>query len=137
VTVHFDSVDTQECARSLERARSFLFPVAEEERVVRVMGELFERMHWPSGATGLAVTLAQIQDVVAEQLALFPLEDERRAKIQEVERYLSTRFGYSPFGISPKASSSLGSSRLRRPALTQPNAPLPEWRVSWQSGEEG
>jgi hypothetical protein len=101
------------------------------------MGELFDRMPWSSGATGLAVTLAQIQDVVVEQLALFPLEDQRKSKLQEVERYLSTRFGNSPFGVSPNSSSSRGNNRLRRPVLTQPDAPLPEWRVSWQSGQEG
>jgi hypothetical protein len=149
LAVYFDGGNAQEptcprgqaCSleptRSLERARSFLFPVAEEERVVRTLGELLDRMRWPSGATGLTVTLAQIQDVVVEQLALFPLEDERKTKIQEVERYLATRFGGSPFGISPKTGSPLVSSRLRRPVLTQPNAPLPEWRVIWQSGEGG
>lgn len=137
LTVHFEQACSLERARSRERGRSFLFPVAEEGRVVRALGDLIDRMEWPSGATGLAVTLAQIQDVVVEQLALFPLEDERKTKIQEVERYLTTRFGSSSFGISPKASPPLGSSRLRRPVLTQPNAPLPEWRVSWQSGEGG
>jgi protein ImuB len=151
LTVYFDGGNAQ------ERARTFLFPVAEEERVVRALGELLDKMQWSSGATGLAVTLAQIQEVVVEQLALFPLEDERKTKIQEVERYLATRFGYSPFGSPPlgslppgspppgspppgrhpKGRQSLASSRLRRPVLTQPNAPLPEWRVSWQSGEGG
>ena len=159
LTVHFEGGNAQEpsCfkerprsldrAPSLERARSFLFPVAEEERVVRVIGELLDKMHWPSGATGLAVTLAQIQDVVVEQLALFPLEDERKTRLQEVERYLATRFGHPPFGGSPFGISSKANSppadpppagnRLRRPVLTQPNAPLPEWRVSWQGMEGG
>jgi len=35
-----------------------------------------------------------------------------------VERYLASRFG---------------ASRLRRAVLTQPGAPLPEWRFTWQS----
>jgi hypothetical protein len=114
---------------------------------VQVIGELLDKMHWPSGATGLAVTLAQIQDVVVEQLALFPLEDERKTRLQEVERYLATRFGHPPFGGSPFGISSKANSppadpppagnRLRRPVLTQPNAPLPEWRVSWQGMEGG
>jgi hypothetical protein len=38
-----------------------------------------------------------------------------------VQRYLTTRFG---------------SSRLRRAVLTQPGAPLPEWRVGWWAGDE-
>ena len=76
-------------------------------------------MHWPAGVTGLSVSLGQIQDVVMEQLTLFPLEDERERKLQEVERYLAARFG---------------ASRLRRAMLTQPGAPLPEWRAAgWRS----
>jgi hypothetical protein len=113
-----------------ERERAFLLPVAEEERTVRALGQLLENMSWPSGAVSLAVTLAQIQDAaapaVAEQLTLFPLEDPRQEKLREVERYLATRFGVAPFG----------GNRLRRAVLAQPGAPLPEWRVSWRSGDE-
>ena len=117
--------------RSQERARSFLFPVSEEDRVVRALEQLLDGMKWQAAATGLAVSLAQIQDAVAEQLTLFPLEgdalaSERRQKLQEVERYLATRFGASAFK----------SGQLRRPVLDQPGAPLPEWRVTWQAGDE-
>jgi hypothetical protein len=88
-------------------------------------------MEWPAAATGLAVSLAQIQDAVAEQLTLFPLDGdalagERQQKLQEVERYLATRFGAPAFK----------SGRLRRPVLDQPGAPLPEWRVAWRAGDE-
>jgi len=113
-----------------ERERAFLLPVVEEERIVRTLGQLLDNMSWPSGAASLAITLAQIQDAaapaVAEQLALFPLEDPRKEKLREVERYLATRFGVTPFG----------GNRLRRAVLAQPGAPLPEWRVSWRSGDE-
>jgi nucleotidyltransferase/DNA polymerase involved in DNA repair len=130
LTVCFDTCSLEQ-ARSLERARSFLFPVSEEERVVRALEQLLDGMKWQAAATGLAVSLAQIQDAVAEQLTLFPLEgddlaSERRQKLQEVERYLAARFGAPVFK----------SGRLRRPVLDQPGAPLPEWRFTWQAGDE-
>jgi nucleotidyltransferase/DNA polymerase involved in DNA repair len=119
------------CARALEEARSFLFPVSEEDRVLRALEQLLDGMKWQAAATGLAVSLAQIQDAVAEQLTLFPLAgdalaSERQQKLQEVERYLAARFG----------APALKSGRLRRPVLDQPDAPLPEWRVTWQAGDE-
>jgi hypothetical protein len=82
-------------------------------------------MSWQAAATALEVSLAQIQDAVAEQLTLFPLTDERSAKLQEVERYLATRFGPS-----------FKAGRLRQAMLAQPGAPLPEWRVSWRSRDK-
>lgn len=133
LTVHLDDGSTQ------ERERAFLFPLAEEERIMRTLGQLLDGIDWraapsvrPStGVTALAVSLAQIQDAVPEQLTLFPLDDQSlevssSKKLQEVERYLTTRFGTSVFG----------GRRLRRAALTQPGAPLPEWRIGWQTGEE-
>ncbi len=71
----------------------------------------------PTGITALSVALEQIQDAAPKQLTLFPLQDEREGKLQEVQHYLATRFG---------------ANRLRRAVLVQPGAPLPEWRVSWQ-----
>jgi hypothetical protein len=64
------------------------------------------------------VALEQIQDAVVEQLSFFPVQDEREQKLRTVQRYLAMRFG---------------ANRLRRAALTQPGAPLPEWRVGWLS----
>jgi len=95
--------------------RTFLLPVAEEGRVKRTLEQLLVGLRWQAAATGLAVTLAQIQDALAEQLTLFPLEAEN-TKLREVPRYLATRFG---------------ASHLRRAVLAQPGAPLPEWRVGW------
>ena len=124
-----------------ERERTFLFPIAEEERVVQALDQLLDGLEWRAAATAVAVSLAQIQDAVVEQLSLFPLkgealQDERKAKLQEVERYLVARFGISPFEASSWGASPLGSHRLRRPVLAQPGAPLPEWRVGWRSGDE-
>ena len=119
LTVHFEDGSTQ------ERARAFLFPVADEERVVRAMDQLLAGMSWQAAATALAVSLAEIQDAVAEQLTLLPLENEPATKLREVERYLATRFG-----------TSFSAGRLRQAAMTQPGAPLPEWRVSWRQGGE-
>ncbi len=119
LTVRFEDGSAQ------ERARAFLFPVADEEQVVRTMDQLLAGMNWQAAATALAVSLAQIQDTVAEQLKLFPLEDEHAVKLQAVERYLATRFGPS-----------FKAGRLRQAVMAQPDAPLPEWRVSWQQGEK-
>jgi protein ImuB len=110
LAVQFDGGGVQ------ERERAFLSPVAEEGLVVRALGQLLDGVHWQAAATGLSVILAQIQDAVAEQLALFPLEDERQEKLRQVQRYLAARFG---------------ANRLRRTVLAQPGAPLPEWRASW------
>ncbi len=67
------------------------------------------------------MALGQIQDAVAEQLTLFPLEDDREGKLREVQRYLAARFG---------------ANRLRRAVMAQPGAPLPEWRAAWLGGDE-
>jgi nucleotidyltransferase/DNA polymerase involved in DNA repair len=115
LTVRFDDGSAQ------EQERAFLLPVADEERVVRALGQLLAGMGWPAPAISLAVTLAQVQDAVAGQLALFPLTDEQQGKLREVQRYLAARFG---------------ASCLRRAVLVQPGAPLPEWRASWLGGEE-
>jgi protein ImuB len=108
--IDFDDKDVQ------ERARTFLFPTANEAMVVRALSQLLDKMHWRAGAVSLAVVLERIQDVVGEQLTLFPLENERERKLLEVQRYLAARFG---------------DNRLRRVVLSHPSAPLPEWRVDW------
>jgi len=115
LVVRFDDGSVQ------ERTRTFLSPTANKTQVMRVLGQLSDGMRWPGCITSLEVTLEQIQDAVAEQLPLFPLEDQRTQKLREVQRYLVARFG---------------ADRLRRVVLARPGAPLPEWRVSWLS-EEG
>jgi nucleotidyltransferase/DNA polymerase involved in DNA repair len=110
LTVHFADGSTQ------EGERTFLFPTADETRVMLALEQLLTQMHWQAGATSLKVTLERIQDVVADQLPLIPGETEREQKLREVQRYLAARFG---------------ANRLRRAVLSQPGAPLPEWRVGW------
>jgi protein ImuB len=116
-----------------EGERTFLLPVADEERVMLALGRLLDKLAQSPGVdramgiVALSADLRQIQDAVPEQLALFPLEGEgHQDKMREVERYLVTRFGGLPDG----------GCRLRRPVLSHPGAPLPEWRVSWQGGDE-
>jgi nucleotidyltransferase/DNA polymerase involved in DNA repair len=115
LVVRFDDGSVQ------ERTRTFLSPTANNAQVMQVLGQLSDGMCWSGCITSLEVTLEHIQDAVAEQLPLFPLEDQRAQKLQEVQRYLVARFG---------------ADRLFRVVLAQPGAPLPEWRVSWLS-EEG
>ncbi len=116
-----------------EGERTFLLPVADEGRVMlaleRLLGRLTQSpgMDQARGIVALSVDIGQIQDAMPEQLALFPLGDEgKQDKLREVERYLVTRFGGLPDG----------GCRLRRPVLSHPGAPLPEWRVSWQGGDQ-
>jgi nucleotidyltransferase/DNA polymerase involved in DNA repair len=106
---------------SQEGERTLVFPTAEDRRVMLILEQLLISMNWQRDATALGVTLARIQDVMVEQLSLIPGETERERKLREVQRYLAARFG---------------ANRLRRAVLSQPGAPLPEWRVSWLSGEE-
>jgi nucleotidyltransferase/DNA polymerase involved in DNA repair len=111
LSVRLDNGDVQ------EQSRSFLLPVTEEDRVVGALEQLLDGMRWTSGAVYLAVALTEIQDVVMEQLSLFAVENEGQARLQEVQRYLVGRFG---------------AHSLRRAVLSQPGAPLPEWRIGWQ-----
>ncbi len=111
LTVRFDDGSVR------ERSRAFLLPTANEDRVVQAIEQLLASMDGLAPVAALAVTLEQIQEAVAEQRALFPLSDEQRERLREVERYLVAR---------------LGANRLRRAMLTQPGAPLPEWRIGWQ-----
>jgi protein ImuB len=115
LTVQFDDGSAQ------ERARTLLFPLAEEGQAIRILGQLLDSLHWQAAASTLSIALEDIQDATGKQLTLFPLEDESKEKLREVQRYLATRFGIS---------------RLRRAVLVQPGAPLPEWRVGWQAGGE-
>jgi hypothetical protein len=114
LTAHFDQgVQGKE--------HTLIFPTAEDRRVMLILEQLLTRMSWRRGATALEATLTRIQDAAVEQLSLVPGETERERKLREVQRYLAARFG---------------ANRLRRAVLSQPGAPLPEWRVGWLSGEE-
>jgi hypothetical protein len=133
LTVDFDDGGAQ------EQARTLLFPTTEEARVMRILEQLLEGMRWRAPAVALTVALEQIQEVVMEQLSLFPslrqarrgysgqgdgreeLKGERERKLQEVQRYLEARFG---------------TNRLLRVVLAQPGAPLPEWRAGWIGGQD-
>jgi nucleotidyltransferase/DNA polymerase involved in DNA repair len=141
LTVQFDNGTAQEATRI------FVFPLAQEGRILRILGKLLDGLSWRGSATGLGVELDQVQDLVPEQLTLFPLENKSREKLGEIQRYLAARFDHVP-PPSPQASAVCGQSglhyprgngfegsRLRRAVMTQPGAPLPEWRISWQTGD--
>lgn len=115
LTVHFANHSSQ------EQERVFLFPTAEEARVMLALEQLLGRMRWSAGATSFTVALERIQDAVVEQLPLIASEAERERKLREVQSYLAARFG---------------ANRLRRAILSQPAAPLPEWRIHWITAEE-
>ena len=104
-----------------ERERTLLFPTADEERTLLVLGQLLDALQWRMGATSLQVALERIQDSVAEQLTLFPAQTEKERKLRQVQSYLTARFG---------------AHRLQRAILAHPAAPLPEWRANWSEVED-
>lgn len=150
LTAQFDDGNTQ------EKTRTFLHPISESGRILRALNKLLEglclsRQHRDHDGTtdgidgamiaisSLAVVLEQIQDTVTEQLTLFPLEgvghqSAGTKKLQEVQRYLASRFTSSTFQDSPSGH---GGTWLQRAVISQPGAPLPEWRVDWlaESGQ--
>jgi nucleotidyltransferase/DNA polymerase involved in DNA repair len=103
-----------------ERARDFLFPVADHGLIERALHDLVENIQGRVGIAEVAVTLEQIQDAVLEQLSLFPDPDEHTRKLRQIQAYLSMRFG---------------ASRLWEAALVHPDAPLAEWRIGSQRDE--
>ena len=115
LTVHLADHSTQ------EREHMFLFPTTDEARAMSALEQLLCQMHWQAGATALEVALERIQDVVVDQLPLIPADPEQKRKLYEVQHYLAARFG---------------ANRLRRAILSQPGAPLPEWRINWIAAEE-
>ena len=100
-----------------ERVRTFCIPTAEGTIIMQSLSDLLDKMHWTAGAIALSLSLGQIQDIVVEQLHLFPVQDTRERKLCAVQNYLAARFG---------------AGRLWRTALVCPGAPLAEWRVGWQ-----
>lgn len=110
--------------RAGERTRALLYPTADAGQVTRALAHMLDQVCTPhqgvppqGGIEALAVTLADIREVVLEQLRMFPDEDDRMERLAAVQRYLAARFG---------------RSGLRRAALVRPAAPLPEWRVAWR-----
>ncbi len=114
LTVHFADYTAQ------ERVRILPLPTAEESYIVRMLECLLEQMHWQAGATALEVGLERLQDAATDQLTFFPTKTTRERKLYEVQEYLKARFG---------------ANRLRQAVLSQPAAPLPEWRVAWLEEE--
>jgi nucleotidyltransferase/DNA polymerase involved in DNA repair len=104
-----------------EKRRVFLPPTAEDTLIERALSDLIGAMHWPAGAIALSISLEQIQEAAMEQLRLFPDRGAPDCQLRPVLRYLAARFG---------------ASRLWRTAIIRPDAPLAEWRVSWQREEE-
>ncbi len=107
---------------SAEERRRVLLPATTEGTLIeRALNDLMSAMHWPAGAVALSLSLEQIQEAAMEQLRLFPDEDAPDCQLRPVLRYLAARFG---------------ASRLWRTAIVHPDAPLAEWRASWQREEE-
>lgn len=115
LNVHFADGSIQ------EREHVFLFPTTEQNQIMLTLEQLLCHMHWQASASAPQVSLERIQDAVVDQLPLTTIETERERKLREVQRYLAVRFG---------------ANRLRRAFLSQPSAPLPEWRINWIAAEE-
>jgi nucleotidyltransferase/DNA polymerase involved in DNA repair len=112
--IHFDD------GHASASTRVFATPIAELRQLTDAAALLLDRVRWTASAVALHVALEEIQDAVVEQLMLFEVNRRQDAGLRQVQQYLVSRFGESP---------------LKRAAVTHPGAPLPEWRVSWQSEE--
>ena len=112
LTMRFDNGHTS------VRTRTFVVPTSSASRLSGALEQLAFRGAWPAPLTALEVALEELQDAAGqmEQLSFLPGEDRRAEKLRQVQRYLTTRFG---------------ANCLRRAILSQPNAPLAEWRVGW------
>ena len=107
-------------AHDEEQKHVFLFPTAREERIMAIVENLLQRVQWRTGITGIKITFDKIRDMTANQLRLFPVEDDREIRLRQVQQQLAARFG---------------SQCLRKAIMVQPLAPLPEWRIAWETGE--
>ncbi|MBN1642691.1 MAG: hypothetical protein JXA09_15760 [Anaerolineae bacterium] len=110
-------VARMEDGSAVERARTFLFPVSDRQRIGRAVDDLLDGVQGKGSVAAISIALEQIQEAVMEQLTLFSDQHGDDHQLRQVQRYLVTRFG---------------ASRLRRASLIRPQAPLPEWRILWQ-----
>jgi nucleotidyltransferase/DNA polymerase involved in DNA repair len=112
LTMRFDN------GQAVIRTRAFAVPTSNTSRLSGALEQLAIQDAWPAPAIELEVALEGLQDAAGqmEQLSFLPSKDGRADKLRQVQRYLAARFG---------------ANCLRRAILSQPNAPLAEWRVGW------
>jgi nucleotidyltransferase/DNA polymerase involved in DNA repair len=115
---------------TVERARAFVTPMADEMRLLDAVEGLVLQTRQvclePDGfgpISALEIALEELQDAVGqmEQLSFLPGENSAAEEsLRQVQRYLATRFG---------------ASCLRRAIVQHPQAPLAEWRVGWTTDD--
>ena len=110
--------------RELAVEQRFPEPTADVEAVERLLFARLERTPPPAAVARLELELAGAEPATGQQLPLFEPQAARNARLGWQLMRLALTFG---------------EDRLRRAEITDPEAPLPERRWTWQSvtGEGG
>jgi protein ImuB len=104
--------------RELTVEQRFPEPTADVEAVERLLFARLERTPPPAAVARLNLELAGAEPAAGQQLPLFEPQAARNARLSWQLMRLALTFG---------------EDRLRRAVLTDPEAPLPERRWTWQS----
>jgi hypothetical protein len=98
---------------------TFALPTAAAGSVRLGLEAALDRVAWDGQpAVEIVLTLAGITDRPGQQLTLFDLNPDSRARLQTILNRLAARFGSDAFRLA---------------ALTDPDSPLPERRTSWRT----
>jgi protein ImuB len=104
--------------RALAVEQRFPEPTADVEAVERLLFARLERTPPPAAVARLELELAGAEPAAGQQLPLFEPQAARNARLAWQLMRLALTFG---------------EDRLRRAVVTDPEAPLPERRWTWQS----
>jgi protein ImuB len=109
---------TRADGRAVPANHVFPQPTAAIETVRLGLAAALDRVAWDGQpATELTLTLGGITDAPGQQLALFDLSLDGRARLESTLRRLSARFSPGAFRLA---------------VLADPDNPLPERRTGWQ-----
>jgi hypothetical protein len=111
--------------RTVSVKHTFPMPTAVGSSVKLALDRVLGRVEWTvgpdagEGATDVSLTLGDITDAPAQQLSLLDIPTPRETLIATLDK-LAARYGRDAFCMA---------------ALTEPDHPLAERRVSWQKFE--
>ena len=109
---------TRADGRVIPTTHTFPLPTAAAEPIRLGLIAALDRVVWAGqGAVEVSLTLADLTDPPAQQLALFDFQREERERLAALLDRLAVRFGADAFRLA---------------ALADPDNPLPERRVAWQ-----
>lgn len=110
---------TRTNGRVVQVAHTFSLPTAAAEPVRLALTMALARVAWDQeGAAEITLTLADVTDAPAQQLTLFDMTPDGRARLRATLDRLAARFGPDTFRLA---------------ILADPTNVLPERRVGWQT----